>query len=73
MIDQRVHSAGIKESLEFLQRLSAERFYGTLELRFEAGNIVHLIEHRSMKPTFLTTPDKLEFIDDGHTIKANQE
>jgi len=73
MINQRTHkpySEGIKESLEFVQSLAAEKFYGTVELRFEAGNIVHLVEHRSLKPTSLTTSDKPELID-GNKIKAS--
>ena len=51
-------STGIKESLQFIERLSSEGFFGTLEVRFEAGNIVHLVEHRSLKPCSLNTPDK---------------
>ena len=50
---------GISESIDYIQKLASEEFYGTLELRFEAGNIVHLNEHRSLKPHSLKTSDKL--------------
>ena len=70
--EQKNHPTGLKESLGFIQRLAAEGFFGTVELRFEAGNVVHLVEHRSLKPTSLTTPDKLECAN-GSPIKASQE
>ena len=50
---------GVRETVAYLQNLSSGGFYGTLEVRFEAGNVVHLAEHRSLKPFSLTTPDKL--------------
>jgi hypothetical protein len=43
-----------------IERLAIEGFYGTLEVKFEAGNIVHLVEHRSLKPCSLETSDKLK-------------
>ena len=63
MINQQTYKpqpAGIKESLDFVQRLAAEGFYGTVELRFEAGKIVHLFEHRSLKPTSLNPSETPE-------------
>ena len=50
---------GVHETLGYVQRLAGDGFYGTLEVRFESGNIVHIIEHRSLKPFSLRTPDKL--------------
>jgi hypothetical protein len=51
-------ATGVQESLVYIQRLAADGFYGTLELRFEAGNVVHLVEHRSLKPLSLQPSDK---------------
>ena len=59
---------GIAEALHYLRRLASGAFYGTVELRFEAGNVVHLIEHRSLKPDLLPTPDNLRSNDDERTI-----
>ena len=50
---------GICETIDYIKQLASEEFYGTLELRFEAGNIVHLNEHRSLKTHSLKTSDKL--------------
>jgi hypothetical protein len=60
---------GISESVDYIQHLADEEFYGTLELRFEAGNIVHLTEHKSMKPYLLKTPDKLRSSYEKHSEK----
>jgi hypothetical protein len=51
--------AGIKESVDYIYRLARERYYGTLELRFESGSVVHIVIHQSMKPSSLTQSDKL--------------
>ena len=59
---------GVAEVVPYLRRLATEAFYGTVELRFEAGNVVHLIEHRSLKPDALTTPDNLRSKDDERAI-----
>lgn len=64
--EQDVHK-GISESLDYIQHLASEEFYGTLELRFEAGNIVHLLEHKSIKPYLLMTSDKLRSRNDKRT------
>jgi hypothetical protein len=58
---------GIRASLEYLKTLAQDEFYGTLEIRFEAGNIVHLVE-RSLKPESLETSDKLR---SNHAGKDN--
>ncbi len=50
---------GVSESLRYLEVLADEGFYGSIEIRFEAGNVVHLVEHRSLKPESLETSDKL--------------
>ena len=50
--------------MNYLERLVARRFFGTLELRFESGSIVHLIEHRSFKPADLSLSDHLRCSDD---------
>jgi antitoxin component YwqK of YwqJK toxin-antitoxin module len=45
------------QAADYLQRLESQRFYGTVELRYEDGKLVHLVEHRSLKPSNLS--DKL--------------
>ncbi len=50
---------GLVEVLLYLLRLATGKFDGTIELRFEAGNVVHLTEHKSLKPDSLPTPDNL--------------
>jgi len=52
--------SGLRETLLLLEHLACARFYGRLEVKFEAGNIVHLTETRSMKPYLLAIPEILE-------------
>jgi hypothetical protein len=35
---------------EYLRQLSVERFWGSVTLKFERGEVVHLREERSLKP-----------------------
>jgi hypothetical protein len=51
--------AGLEDSLSYITQLSAKEFYGTVELRFEAGRIVLLVEHRSIKPETLQLSEHL--------------
>ncbi len=53
---------GVGQTLRHLRHLSSAGFYGTLEVRFEAGHVVHLTEHRNLKPNSLETPETLESI-----------
>ena len=55
---------GIVETLLYLVHLATGKFDGTIELRFDAGNVVHLTEHRSLKPNSLPTPDNLRSNDE---------
>lgn len=57
---------GLRETIAYIESLAHSEFYGTLELRFDAGNIVHLTEHKSMKPYLLKTSDKLRSTYDEH-------
>ena len=50
---------GIAETLLYLLHLATGKFDGTIELRFEAGNLIHLTEHKSLKPDSLPTSDTL--------------
>lgn len=50
---------GIGESVDYILRLALEGFYGTLELRFESGSVVHVVRHQSMKPSSLSQSGKL--------------
>jgi hypothetical protein len=50
---------------DYLKQLEVQRFYGTVELRFEEGKLVHLVEHRSLKPSNLS--DKLRGDHDHNT------
>ena len=59
-IRNREGRKGITEALAYLRDLASCDFFGTVELRFEAGNVVHLVEHRSFKPHSLAKPEKLE-------------
>ena len=52
--------SGLSETLRFLESLAYANFYGIVEVRFEAGNVVHLTEIRSMKPYSLAIPETLE-------------
>jgi hypothetical protein len=52
-------------TVDYLRRLEAQHFYGTVELRFEEGKLVPLVEHRSLKPFNLS--DKLRGNHDRET------
>jgi hypothetical protein len=41
--------------IQFLKRLEGERFFGTLELRYQAGGIAQVISHASYKAHELNT------------------
>jgi hypothetical protein len=38
---------------DFVDRLSRERFYGALTLKFEAGRLIHIRKEENLKPTEL--------------------
>jgi len=59
---------GIAEALLYLLRLATGKFDGTITIGFEAGNVVHLTEHRSLKPDSLPTPDNLRSNHDNPLI-----
>ena len=44
-------------AVDYLKQLESRGFYGSVELRYEAGKLVHLVERRSLKPNNL--PDML--------------
>ncbi len=40
----------LKEVVLYLSRLARERFYGSVELKFEAGRVVVIRVNRTLKP-----------------------
>jgi hypothetical protein len=42
------------ETLELLQRLQAERFFGAVTVKFEAGRVVHIKLEKNIKPNDLS-------------------
>jgi hypothetical protein len=49
--DQRAMSIGMEETIGLMKRLSAERFYGSIELKMENGRVVILKKTETIKPT----------------------
>jgi len=47
--------SGLDAVIQFLKRLEAERFFGTLELRYQAGGIAEVLQHTSFKAHELNT------------------
>lgn len=45
----------MRETVELLQHLGAQRFYGTVEIKYEAGQIVFIKQVQSFKPVDLKT------------------
>jgi len=39
----------VKLCFKKIEKLQREKFYGTLEIKFEKGEIVHLIRHQHLK------------------------
>jgi hypothetical protein len=39
-----------KSTHDFINKLTLANFFGSLELKFESGKIVHIIQNRSIKP-----------------------
>lgn len=48
----------LKELVLYLGRLARERFYGTVELKFEAGRVVFVRVNRTLKLEDLAAGDK---------------
>jgi hypothetical protein len=44
----------MKDTVELLQRLQAEQFFGAITLKFESGTIVHIKLERNIKPSDLS-------------------
>ncbi len=42
----------IKEAIRLLEELAGERFFGALELKFEAGHIVVMRKTETLKPNY---------------------
>jgi hypothetical protein len=38
---------------DFMERLSRERFYGALTLKYEAGRLIHIRKEENLKPSEL--------------------
>jgi hypothetical protein len=44
----------MNEAIELIRRLSGERFYGALTLKFEAGHITTIKKEQTLKPNDLS-------------------
>jgi hypothetical protein len=40
-------------TLDYLRKLADQRFWGTVKLQLQAGEVIHLTEERSLKPNQL--------------------
>jgi hypothetical protein len=40
---------GLDAAIKFLRQLAADRFFGSIELKFQDGGLAQLVEHRSYK------------------------
>ena len=50
----RPHDTGLDNVIRFLRCLEAERFFGTVELRYQSGGIAQILQHSSFKAHELT-------------------
>jgi len=48
----------LKDLITYFARLARERFYGTVEVKFEGGRIVFLRVNRTLKPEDLRLPQE---------------
>jgi ribosomal protein L35AE/L33A len=48
-----------KTAIEYLHRLSGEKFWGSVTVKFEAGRIVHVRREENLKPEELSRQVRL--------------
>lgn len=41
---------GLSHTLAFIQKLASERYFGTVQLSFQAGHVVNVRQEQSLKP-----------------------
>jgi len=39
-----------KSTLDYINKLTLGNFFGTVEIKFEGGKVVHIMQSRSIKP-----------------------
>ena len=44
---------GLSSTLDFIQKLAADRYFGNVQLSFQSGNIVNIRQEQSIKPADL--------------------
>lgn len=50
----------MNQALDLIRRLSAERFYGAVTLKFEAGHITTIKKEQTIKPNDLSEKPRSE-------------
>jgi hypothetical protein len=52
-------TSGTRQVVAYLEKLTQDQFWGNLTLKFQAGNVIHVLREESLKPEQLI-PDYRE-------------